>query len=104
MSPIRRVVRATPRFFEDLDRQLRAERGPNNEPSTNDFQVFELIRIVDRFAVDFDDLPRLIPDRDDYRVLVMSGTLVAGFSVIGQLASDGAVELVQLDIDTELDW
>jgi len=104
VSPIRRVVRATPRFFEDLDRQLRAERGPNNEPSTNDFQVFELIRIVDRFAVDFDDLPRLIPDRDDYRVLVMSGTLVAGFSVIGQLASDGAVELVQLDIDTELDW
>ena len=104
MSPIRRVVRATPRFFEDLDRQLRAERGPNGEPSTNDFQVFELIRIVDRFAVDFDDLPRLIPDRDDYRVLVMSGTLVAGFSVIGQLASDGAVELVQLDIDTELDW
>jgi len=104
VSPIRRVVRATPRFFEDLDRQLRAERGPNGEPSTNDFQVFELIRIVDRFAVDFDDLPRLIPDRDDYRVLVMSGTLVAGFSVIGQLASDGAVELVQLDIDTELDW
>ena len=83
MSPTRRVVRATPRFFEDLDRQLRAERGPNGEPSTNDFQVFELIRIVDRFAVDFDELPRLIRERDDYRVLVMSGPLVAGFSVIG---------------------
>ena len=104
MSPTRRVVRATPRFFEDLDRQLRAERGPNGEPSTNDFQVFELIRIVDRFAVDFDELPRLIRARDEYRVLVMSGTLVRGFSVIGQLASDGSVELVQLDIDTDLDW
>ena len=104
MRPDRRVVRATPRFFEDLDRQLRVERGPNGEPSTNDFQVFELIRIVDRFAVDFDELPRMIPERDDYRVLVMSGTLVPGFSVIGQLATDGAVELVQLDIDTELDW
>ena len=104
MSPTRRVVRATPRFFEDLDRQLRAERGPNGEPSTNDFQVFELIRIVDRFAVGFDDLPRLIPERGDYRVLVMSGTLVPGFSVIGQVASDGAIELVQLDIDTELHW
>jgi len=100
----RRVVRATQRFFEDLDRQLPAERGPNGEPSTNDFQVFELIRIVDRFAVEFDSLPRLIPERNDYRVLVTSGTLVAGFSVIGQLATDGAVELVQLDIDTELDW
>ena len=104
MSSTRRVVRATPRFFEDLDRQLRAERGPNGEPSTNDFQVFELIRIVDRFAVEFDDLPRLILERDDYRVLVMSATLVAGFSVVGQLAADGAVELVQLDLDTELNW
>ena len=104
MRPDRRVVRATPRIFEDLDRQLRVERGPNGEPSTNDFQVFELIRIVDRFAVDFDELPRMIPERDDYRVLVMSGTLVPGFSVIGQLATDGAIELMQLDIDTELDW
>ena len=104
MSSPRRVVRATPRFFEDLDRQLPPERGPNGEPSTNDFQVFELIRIVDRFAVEFDDLPRLIAERDDYRILVMSGTLLAGFSVIGQLAADGAVELVQLDLDTELDW
>jgi len=104
VSPTRRIVRATPRFFDDLDRQLRAERGPNGEPSTNDFQVFELIRIVDRFAVEFDDLPWLITGRDDYRVLVMSGTLVAGFSVIGQLAADGAVELVQLDLDTELNW
>jgi len=103
VSSTRRVVRATSRFFEDLDRQLRSERGPNGEPSTNDFQVFELIRIVDRFAVEFDDLPRLIAERDDYRILVMSGTLVAGFSVIGQLAADGAVELVQLDLDTELD-
>jgi hypothetical protein len=49
-------------------------------------------------------LPRLIAERDDYRILVMSGTLLAGFSVIGQLAADGAVELVQLDLDTELDW
>jgi len=104
VSPTRRTVRATPRFFDDLDRQLRAERGPNGGPSTNDFQVFELIRIVDRFAVEFDDLPRLITERDEYRVLVMSGTLVAGFSVIGQLAADGAVELVQLDLDTELNW
>ena len=66
--------------------------------------MFELIRIVDRFAVEFDDLPRLIAERDDYRILVMSRTLVAGFSVIGHLAADGAVALVQLDLDTELDW
>ena len=79
MSSTRRVVRATPRFFEDLDRQLGYERGPNGELSTNDFQVFELIRIVDRFAVGFDMLPRLIDERDDYRVLVGRNTRAGAF-------------------------
>jgi hypothetical protein len=63
--------------------------------------VFELLRIVERFAVGFDDLPRLVPGRDDYRILIVAGVLVPAFSVIGQLAPDGAVELVQLDIDLE---
>lgn len=100
MSGQRRTVRATASFFDDLDRQLGAERGPNGEPSSGDFQVFELLRIVERFAIGFDDLPELIPGRPDYRILITSGTLVAVLSVIGQLAADGAVELVQLDIDT----
>jgi hypothetical protein len=100
----RRTVRATQRFFEDLDRQLPAERGPNGEPSTNDFQVLDLSRIVERFAVGWDDLPRLFSDRPQYRILIAAGNVVARFAVIGQLAPDGAVELVQLDIDTESTW
>ena len=101
MSGQRRTVRATASFFDDLDRQLGPERGPNGEPSTGDFQVFELLRVVERFATAFDDLPELIPGRPDYPILIMHGTLVAVLSVIGQLAPDGAVELVQLDIDTQ---
>lgn len=104
MSPPRRVVRATAEFFDDLDRQLGAERGPNGEPSANDFQVFELLRIVERFATGWDELPELIAGRPEYRLFIGTGTLVAGFSVIGQLAPDGAVELAQLDIDRDLDW
>jgi hypothetical protein len=104
MSVARRIVRATAGFFEDLDRQLGSERGPNGEPSTNDFQVHELLRIVDRFATEFDDLPELIPGRHDYRLLIAAGLLVPAYSVIGQLAPDGAVELVQLDIDHDLGW
>ena len=104
MSAPRRVVRATAEFFEDLDRQLGAERGPNGEPSANDFQVFELLRIVERFATGWDELPELIAGRPEYRLFVGTGTLVAGFSVIGQLASDGAIQLVQLDIGRDLDW
>ncbi len=92
-------VRATARFFEDLDRQLPAERGRRGEPSTNDFQTFELLRIVETFAEQFYTLPELIPGRPDYRLLIATGTVVSAFSVLGQLASDGAVELIQLDID-----
>lgn len=92
-------MRATAGFFEDLDRQLPAERGSNGEPSTNDFQTFELLEIVDRFAEGFDDLPELIEGRPDYGVLISTGLLVRGFAVVGQLARDGSVELISLDID-----
>ena len=68
MSVERRTVRAKPEFFEDLDRQLRPDRGPNGEPSTNDFQALELLRIVEMFATGFDSLPALIPGRSDYRI------------------------------------
>jgi hypothetical protein len=71
-------VRATLEFFADLDRQLGSDRGPHGEPSTNDFQVFELFAIVERLA---------------------TGVLVRSCSVVGQLVSDGAVELVALELD-----
>jgi hypothetical protein len=60
LSGERLVVRATLEFFDDLDRQLGAERGPDGEPSANDFQVFELLEIIERFATGFFELPELI--------------------------------------------
>lgn len=104
MTSHRWSVRATPEFFYDLDAQLPDERGPNGEPSTNDFQVIELFRIVERFAVGFDELPRLFVGRTEYRVLITAGLLVARIAVTAQLAADGAVELVSLDLDTDSDW
>jgi hypothetical protein len=100
----RLVVRATPSFFVDLDRQLGPERGENGEPSANDFQAFELLEIVEQFATDFWNLPELIPGRNDYRVLIGTGFLVRAFSVVGQLAPDGAVEVISLDLDLGTDW
>jgi hypothetical protein len=97
-------VRATLGFFADLDRQLDSNRGPHGEPSTNDFQVFELLAIVERFAIDFSGLPELIPGRSDYRVLIATGVPVRSYSVVGQLASDGAVDLVTLELDLGSDW
>ena len=92
-------MRATLAFFADLDRQLNSERGPTGEPSTADFQSFELLEIIERFATAFDDLPAVFSDHPDYRVLVAAGTLVRAYSAIGQLVSDGAIELLSLELD-----
>jgi hypothetical protein len=97
-------IRATLEFFQDLDRQLGSERGPDGQPSTNDFQSFELLELIEKFASGFDELPELIPGRADYRLLISTGILVRGYSVIGQLAQDGAVELISLDIDVDRYW
>ncbi len=46
-------------------------------------------------------MAELIPGRPDYRILIAAGLLVPRFAVIGQLASDGAVELVRVRLDLE---
>ena len=97
-------VRASAAFFEDLDRQLRSERGLSGEPSTTDFQTYEVLDIVERFAAGFDDHPPRIPGRNDYRVLVSAGSLVRIYSVVGQLRPDVAVELIALDLDLSTNW
>lgn len=38
----RRTVRVDQAFFDDLDRQLGSDRGPNGEPSSTDFIVIDL--------------------------------------------------------------
>jgi hypothetical protein len=57
------------------------------------------LRIVETFATGFDSFPELIPGRSDYRILIATGTLVPMFAVVGQLAQDGAVEFIALEID-----
>lgn len=89
MSEARRVVRATASFFEDLDRfppSVVVRASPRRTTSRSSSSFGELI-----------------PGRADYRVLISAGMLVARFAVVGQLAPDGAMELVQLDIDVDAD-
>jgi len=99
LTESRREVRATQAFFEQLDEQLGGERGSDGEPSSYDFHSHDLFAIVERFATEWDRLPVLIDGRMDYRVLIGTGMLVRGFVVTGQLAADGAVELVAIEID-----
>jgi hypothetical protein len=97
---VRRVVRLTEEFFASLDLALPAERT-DTLPSRRDFEVTDLLAIVERFADQWDNLPPLVPGRGDYRQLISSGHLMLTFVVEGQLARDGAVELVSIEIDTE---
>ena len=98
---VRRPVRVAHEVFDRLDAILGPERGPEGRPSANGFLTFELVEILDVFATRFDDLPRLIDQRDDYRILISNGTLVHAFAVIGQLNTDETIEIVRVDIDVE---
>jgi len=100
VSPSRRTVRATARFFEDLDRQTRTKSRRRRTTS----RCSSCSGSSNASLSGSDGLPTIIPGRDDYRILIAAGSLVAAFSVIGQLAPDGAIELVQLDIDFGPAW
>lgn len=95
----RRAVRVDQSFFDDLDRQLGPERGPNGEPSSTDFIVLDLPAIVEEFACGVETMPLAYPDRTDYRAVVVSGTLVLAAVVVGQILPDGGVVLLGLEID-----
>jgi hypothetical protein len=97
---IRRIVRASPAFFVDLDRQLGPDRGPHGEPSATDFLVIELPAVVERFATDFEALPEAVEGVADARMVIGVGRVVRAFAVYGLLMSDDSVELIGIEIDT----
>lgn len=100
----RRPVRATPDFFALIDAQLGDERGPNDAPASAEFEAYELLAIIDTFATAWDTLPRQIPGRPDYRLLITAGRLVPMVAVVGHLTPDGAVELIDIVIDLHGPW
>jgi len=99
---LRRQVRLTESFFRDLDEQLPAERS--HLPSRRDFEVRELIDLAEAVAVGWDDLPPFVKGRDDYREVYGASELGLVFRAECQMAPDGAVELVGLDIDAAPPW
>ena len=99
MSKPLRDVRPTRQFYADLHRQLPAERGEDGTPSRVDFELYDLVDILDSFGREWDDLPPLIPGRSDYRIPITSGVLVAAYSVQAVLNQDGVIELISLGVD-----
>ena len=104
MTEHRLTVRVSRAVFDDLDRVLGSERGPNGEPSVNDFLTIDLLPIVDTFATRFEQLPEAVDGRSDYRLLISAGLLVRGVAVVGQRTADGSVELLQIHLDLDNEW
>jgi hypothetical protein len=100
----RRTVCVSHDVFAALERVLGAERGPNGEPSVNDFLTIDLLPIVDAFATRFAELPEAVDGRPDYRLLIAAGALIPSVAVIGQLTSDGSIELLHIRLDLETGW
>lgn len=94
-----RSVYFTQDFFDLLDEIFDMHDG---EPTRNQFEALDLWLIKDYFAGHWDDLPSAIPGRDDYRERIGKGETVATYRVIGQLREDGAIELMEIDIQFEV--
>lgn len=95
----RREVRVAESFFEELDTQLGAERGPRGEPSATDFVVIDLPRIVEEFAARFSGLPEAVDGVGAARMLIGTGALVKAYVVHGIETSAGIIELVGVELD-----
>jgi hypothetical protein len=95
----RRQVRVTAGFFDQLDAQLPAERGPRGEPSVTDFIAVVLPTIIDRFAEQFDDLPELVAGVTATRMFIGPGVLVRAIAVYGILSDDDVIDLVGIAIN-----
>jgi hypothetical protein len=95
----RRVVRASPAFFDQLDTQLGAERGPHGQPSATDFLVVEVPAIVEAFAARFDELPLPVEGVPEARMVIGTGKMVRAFAAYGLLMADESIELIGIEIE-----
>ncbi len=94
----RRRVRVSSIVFDTIDEVFPAERGPHGEPAAGDFVSNELPSIVERFAVDFDELPEA-EGLSGTRVLLAPGIYVRVFAAYGVLLTDGTIALTSISLD-----
>jgi len=94
-----RTVRFTDDFFDDLDRQLPAERTPAGVSSVSDFLVFELPPLRDLLAADFERNTLPIEAAAPLRVLIQAARLVRNVALY---AFDDGRAVVVVGIDVEL--
>ena len=94
-----RVVRFLPLFFDQLDDFLGDLRGEEGSPSATDFVLFDLPRVRDLLAEDFEGFTLPVPPGNEVRIFTGVGGLVQGFCLFAELATDGAVEVLAIVFD-----
>ncbi len=99
MSHRRRLVRVAPSFFDRLDELLPEQRSATGVPSSTDFLLHEIPPIIDRLAGNYESVTLVVPEAPEVRVHLTTGALVPYMAIYTVLATDGAVEIIYLDID-----
>jgi hypothetical protein len=94
-----RLVRFAESFFDDLDAQLPAERSADGAASVTDFLLYDLPRLRDSLAADFEGRTLPVPDLEPLRVLIAAGTLVRSVALYVWLDPTGQVIVVAVDIE-----
>lgn len=95
----RRQVRVAPSFFDRLDELLPAERTSTGTPSTADFLLHELPPLMDALAEDHERVTLAVEGLPQVRVMIAAGVLATRLALYVTLASDGAVEIIYLQLD-----
>jgi hypothetical protein len=94
-----RVVRFGGLFFERLDELLPETRGTDGTPSSSDFLFYDLPPVRDLLASDFEGQTFAVPPGDEVRVYIGSGVLVGRFALFASIAADGAIEVLDVELD-----
>ena len=75
-----RVVRFTEQFFRRLEWLLPEDRSPDGTPSITDLLLYDLPRVRDRLAADY-ERNTLATDDTEVRVYIGAGALVSRFAI-----------------------
>ena len=93
-----REVHLSDEFLISAIREFRAERGPNGEPSVQDFLDIDLESIKFTLSELWDVLDHW-QSHSLYRHRYVQGKVAYLYYVIGRELSDGSIELLELEVD-----
>ena len=96
-------VRFAPSFFAVLDDQLPEHRSSTGSPSANDFLVFDLPRVRDQLARNFERFTSLARPGEFVHVYIRAGAIVPYFVLYLVQAEQGVIDVLDVKISIDSD-